>query len=868
MKKTIQKVLFILIAVSVFLFLKKETNSTQVYNDYKLKTSGAGEALDAWAFERSYPTGILSSENYLKAYKEEQSKINASVREGNNCWESLGPENIGGRILCLAFHPTDPNIIYAGSASAGLWKTTTMGQGRFAWEHVSVGFPVLGIGAILIDPNNPDVMYLGTGEVYHSFGVAEPGTTNRFTRGTYGLGILKTEDGGLTWSQSLSFTESDLVGVSDMEMSRQNPNEVYAATTLGTYQTTNGGQEWSLIHPMGPAIDIEIDPTDDNIIYVSQGNLNTGLNPSLSGLFKSTDKGINFFEMLDDGLIPAWSGNTKLSLLPGDPNTIYASVQVGWFNNGPTTPGGLFKSTDAGTNWNLVNNTNVPYWQGWYSHDIAIHPTITNEMMYIGIDAWKSTDGGNSIVQVSDASTWKFGKISVDEPEGDSTFIHADIHAVYYHPLDSEKIFFAGDGGVHMSPDRGQTFITLNGGLQTTQFYANFASSAQDSSFALGGTQDNSTYIYDGSPSWTRDIGGDGMSAAINPVNDSIVYASAQGLFLARSDDRGGLFNLISPPIATNEGTAFSAPYELAPSSPNIIYAGRQFLYRSGDKGDTWFPTSLNPVNGNNVIVNIAVSELTPLNIYIATSPNPFGDISSAKLLKSTNGGNDWIDISQSLPTRIIKDIAVDPDDDQIIYVVFSGFGTAHFAKSSDGGDNWELDASLPDVPTNTLFIDPLNSSHIYVGNDLGVYFSEDGGTSWEVFSHGLPDATLAMHLNYSKSNRKIRIATHGRGIYERDLIFKQSTSINEISEFDFNLEAFPNPAIDYIKFRFESKSSAKGKIEIINSIGQKVLSQPIDVYSGENVFPLSISSFTQGNYFATLTIDKVRKSIPFVKAK
>ena len=138
-----------------------------------------------------------------------------------------------------------------------------MGQGRYAWEHVPVGFPVLGIGAILIDPNNPNVMYLGTGEVYHSFGVTEPGTINRFTRGTYGLGILKTEDGGLNWTQVLKFDAENLVGVSDLEMSRQNQNEVYAATTLGTYQTKNGGQDWDLIHPVGPAIDIELDPTDD-----------------------------------------------------------------------------------------------------------------------------------------------------------------------------------------------------------------------------------------------------------------------------------------------------------------------------------------------------------------------------------------------------------------------------------------------------------------------------------------------------------------------------------------------------------------------------------------------------------------------------
>lgn len=869
MKKTILKISVILLMISVYFLTRSEEKplEAEIYNKYKLETSGAGEAMDAWAFERSYPDGILASEDYLNTYLTEKKKSTITERGGEDCWESLGPENIGGRILCLAFHPTDPNIIYAGSASGGLWKTTTMGIGRYAWEHVPVGFPVLGIGAILIDPNNPDVMYLGTGEVYQSFGVTEPGTTNRFTRGTYGIGVLKTEDGGLSWTQSLSFSEKNLVGVSDMEMSRQNPDEVYAATTLGTYQTLDGGQSWNLIHSLGPAIDVELDPNNDNIIYISRGNLNTGLNPFLSGLHKSTDKGGSFEELLDDGLLTAWSGNAKLSLLPDDPNTIYASIQVGWFNNGPTTPGGLFKSVDGGDNWTLVNNTNVPYWQGWYSHDIAIHPTVTNEMMYIGINAWKSTDGGNTITQVSDASTWQFGKISVEEPEGDATFIHADIHAVYYHPLDSDKIFFAGDGGVHMSDDRGSTFTTLNGGLQTTQFYANFATSAQDENLALGGTQDNSTYIYDGSASWTRDIGGDGMSAAINPENDSFVYASAQGLFLARSDDRGAIFNLISPPTATNEITAFSAPYELAPSSPNTVFAGRQFLYRSSDRGDTWFPTGPAPVDGGNVIIDIAISHTDVSNIYVATSPNPFGDISSAKLLRSENFGDSWTDLSQSLPNRIIKDIAIDPDDDEIVYVVFSGFGTAHMAKSVDGGENWQLINSLPDVPTNTIFIDPLKTNHIYVGNDLGVYFSEDAGISWELFSHGLPDATLAMNLSYSKANRKVRLASHGRGVYERDLVFDpESTSLEETIVSMANLEVYPNPVSDYINIKFESKSSFRGQVDIISSSGEKLKVRQVSAAIGENSIPIEVSDLPNGHYFAVLTLDGRIESIPFVK--
>lgn len=854
------------LTLAFVIFQKGTADVNEEFNHYKLTTSGAGEAMDAWAYERGYPDGKVPSDRFLQVFHNEKKRKTASTRDGEDCWESIGPENIGGRILCLAFHPTDPNTIYAGSASGGLWKTTTMGQGRNAWEHIPVGFPVLGIGAIVIDPNNPDVMYLGTGEVYTNLGLSEPGTINRLTRGSYGIGILKTEDGGVTWNQSLSFPQSELIGVSDMEMSTQNSNEVYAATTLGTYQTKDGGANWDLIHPVGPAIDIELDPTNDNVIYISQGNMNLGLNPNLCGLFKSTNKGESFTELLDDGLLDVWSGSGKLSLVPGSPNTIYASLQVGWFNNGATTPGGLYRSTDGGSNWTPINNTNVAFWQGWYSHDIAIHPSKSDELIHIGINAWKSVNGGNTLTQVSDASTWQFGKISVDEPEGDDTYIHADIHAVYYHPLDSDKIFFAGDGGVYMSPDGGATFVTLNGGLQTTQFYPNFATSPKDENFAIGGTQDNASYIYDGSPSWTRVLGGDGMSAAINFDNDNVVYASAQGLYLTRSFDRGNTFTFISPPTATNEITAFSAPYELSPADPDIIYAGRQFLYRSFDKGTTWFATSVSPLDGDNMIVNIALSATNTAKVYAATAPNPFSGISSAKLLKSDDAGVTWQNISSALPNRIIKDIAVDPEDDETLFVAFSGFGSAHLAYSEDGGTSWELINSLPDVPTNSVFIDPLRTDHIYVGNDLGVYFSKDRGETWEVFSHGLPEATLSMHLSYSKANRRIRVATHGRGVYERDLVYNEFTGTQDIELANTDAKAYPNPANQVVNLEFDAGVISSGRLSVISIKGERVVSKTVSLSKGKNSIPIDVNDLQNGQYVIQLEGKAISISTPFIK--
>ncbi len=833
----------------------------RLYQEYKLTHSGAAEAMDAWSFERTYPNEGIATSQLSKAFEQAKTDF-ASPRSAADGWENMGPENIGGRMLSMAFHPLDSNIIFAGSAGGGLWKTTTMGRGRYAWEHVPTGFPVIAVGDIAIDQNNPDIMYLGTGETYHNFGVAEPGIVNRFTRGTYGIGVLKSTDGGDTWSQVLAFDEPDLIGVADLEISPLNSNEIYAATNIGLYQSLNGGDSWDLILAVAPVIDLEIDPVDDAVLYVSTGNLNTNLNPALVGLYKSTNRGGNFTELLDDGLLPAWSGNAKLSISPLDHNVIYASIQVGWFNTAATTPAGIYRSDNAGINWQKIDSTNVAFWQGWYSHDIALHPSRAHEFIYVGLDAWKMTQ--DTLIKKSDWQKSTFGKVSVDSAEGPPDYVHADIHAVYYHPFIENKIFLATDGGIFTSNDAGETFVTISGGLRTTQFYPNFANSVRDSNFSIGGTQDNSSYIFDGTDSWSRIIGGDGMSASINPLDDNIIYGSAQGLFIVRSDNRGDSFKIISPPIAQNEITAFAGPYELAPSAPNMVYAGRQFLYRSDDHGDNWQPTGNLPVDGANVIINIAVSPLDPNKVMVTTSPNPFGGQPRPKILISENGGFNWTDISTSLPQRIVKDVAFDYYDDDIIYAVFSGFGSEHFGKSTDGGDSWVLNSDLPDVPTNTLVIDPLNTDHIYVGNDLGVYLSTDGGDSWENFSENMTDAVMIAHLSISPSNRKIRAASHGRGIFQRDLVYEISSSI-AAQESQSGISVFPNPVRDEFNIQLDEEISGSVTISVVQMNGHTVKNFGL-LHKDDVTNSFDMTDVAPGNYALIIDASERRTVIPLVK--
>nr|WP_321235983.1 T9SS type A sorting domain-containing protein [uncultured Psychroserpens sp.] len=860
MKSTTKiKLGLIILCAAIFALITLQLKPTihQNTNNKPIKTSGAGKSMDIWSLERSYPYETISVSKYLDAYEEK--RISHEQRSSLNVgqWESLGPQNIGGRTLCLAFHPTDPDIIFAGSASGGLWKTTTQGIGINAWEYIETGFPVLGVASIAIDPNDADTMYIGTGEVYGS-GFAQPGTELRLTRGTYGIGILKSVDAGNTWSHELVFNENELKGVSDIEINPSDTSIIFAATSDGVYRTTDSGGSWTLVFNQPNCIDIEIDPNNTNILYVSQGNFNTNLAPNLSGIFKSTNGGDSFTELLDPGLLTAWSGNAKLSIDPTNSNTIYASIQVGFFNTAATTPAGIYKSINGGTNWNRINNQNIAQFQGWYSHDIAINPNNASEIINVGVDAWKSTDTGANFIKKSDWTTWEFGVISVDTPEGGSNYIHGDIHAVYYHPLVANKVFFATDGGVFSSTDNGETFVTNNGGLQTTQFYANMASSTTDPNFIIAGAQDNATYIYRGLPSWERTLGGDGMSASIRPDNDQIVFGSAQGLNMFRSTDGGASFPAnVRPTLLANDYTTFSAPYEIAPSNNDIIYAGSTGIYRSIDNASSWTPVSFGPIDGSNAVTKIAVSPTNADIIYVSTAVIPLvGLTGTAKIMKSIDGGQTFTTLN-GLPDRIAKDIEFDPNNENIIYATFSGFGSNHVYKTIDGGNIWNaIDNGLPDLPTNTVLIDPFNSDHVYVGNDLGVYFSENGGNTWDDFSEGLPEAVMVYDLNLSPANNKVRIATHGHGIHQRDLA--SSLSVEPFDIVTSSFEVYPNPSnqSNALHIRIDSKKALDNiQLNFYNALGQKVhMIYEGGIHIGLNEISWVIDkNVSAGNYFISI---------------
>jgi len=333
---------FYLLSGYLFLLLSSCSHSSIDYNTTKhAPQSGASLALDAWSLNRSYPTTKISVKSFTKAFEYQQNIARSRNTSAN--WEAIGPKNIAGRTLALAFHPVDSNIIFLGSASGGLWKTTTAGLGENAWQKISIGFPVLAVSSIAISPEDSDVLYIGTGEMYNSE-ETRPGVVNRLTRGTYGFGIFKSIDGGTSWTKSLDWTYQEMRGVQDLIINPQNDQVLYAATSIGLMKSTNAGKDWAVIHDIPMAVDVELNPVDTNILYVSYGSLFQ----ENSGIYRSMNAGKSYSK-LRLGIPTTYSGKTMLSLDPNADKTIYASVAEAFESNG------LYRSSNHGDSWLKLN---------------------------------------------------------------------------------------------------------------------------------------------------------------------------------------------------------------------------------------------------------------------------------------------------------------------------------------------------------------------------------------------------------------------------------------------------------------------------------------------------------------------------------
>lgn len=791
--------------------------------------TGAKNSLTYISSARSYPEEDIPPIGFSRAFDELQIQKRKSTI--NPVWEAMGPENVGGRTLALAIHPEDPDVLFAGSASGGLWKSTSGGTGLNAWEYVRTGHPVLGVAAIDIDPNNPDVMYIGTGE---SYGSQEnyPGIGPiRTTRGSYGIGILKSEDGGTTWEKSLDWSIDQRRAVQKIQINPLRSETIWAATTVGIYRSQDGGISWKNIHSVPMATDIVINPVDTNIVVVAHGGMGTFNH----GIYRTTDGGDTFEKanLLIGGGPFQFLGKAVLAISPSNPDIILASIgnSNGDINGSEDdNKTWLMRSEDAGENWNLVFSDNEFYatFQGWYSHAIAIHPENPDVVWAAGqpFSLYKSTLGGAGLAQVNPTNA-----LNVVPGENEAVYPYligwADHHDIIYHPTMPDTIYFVNDGGIFKTTDGGVTIENCNSGYQIVQFYNGVSNSNSNPDLFLGGLQDNNSIIYEGNKNWRRAYSGDGSWTALNQENNQIAYLSAQfaqavGTFDLFTGETGPDFGLRpdfnSFPIQESN---FIAPFVLSPADNATIYMGGEKIYKTTNNGQTWTVTNDGFKLDGNAMSVMAASEQSAEVVYAASSPKAV----RPHVYKTSNGGDTWRQITQDLPDRFPTDMAVDPNNDAIAYITFGGFGTSHVYKTVDGGDSWQdIGIGLPDVPTWSVTVDPENRFHVFVGNELGVYQSLDGGQSWANINGNLPDAVFAMDLVISRSNRKLRLATHGNGAYEIDLAQLSSTDENGNIIEGFRLEQnYPNPFNPGTTIQYQVDASSEILLQVFDIQGRLV---------------------------------------------
>ncbi len=822
-------ILFSFIIVFCINYNRKPTDNKENSKENQREENESSGALESMQFIsqiRAFPDKDIPADKFYKAF--EYSKKNMKEIDAGDSptqWTSIGPNNVGGRSLCLAVSPADSGTIFAGSASGGLWKSTTGGLGASAWTYIPTGFPSSAVSSIAIDSTNPNTMYIGTGENY-GYQFSLNGLDVRVTRGMYGIGILKTTDGGNTWAKTLDWSYNNQRGVWRVIFNPKNHNVLYAATSEGVWKTNNAGASWFQVLNYNMAMDLKINPVDTTVLYVSIGDLSNNIPNANVGIYKTANSGATWTK-LTGGLPAFWSGKATLDIFKGNPNMVYASI-----GNDPSNQSnsylGLYVSTDAGNSWTLkYNNTSFMTNQGWYNNAFLVKGDDANTMVLGNLDLFKSVNGGTSFTHKSDWTQWINGATPPGQPESpSSSFVHADHHYYISNPREPNKLYCLSDGGVYRSNDFGETFYSCNGGYTTTQFYNGFSSSFQDSVFCVGGLQDNRSVFYQGTTAWYKTFVGDGFWCAVNSTNSNICYTEYSYGDINKSNNGGVSWNDIGAPGNGSESNyCFAAPFICCRSNPNIMYVGGLSIYKSSVGGGSWQGPYGSFAGAK--VMSLGCSSTSTDTVYCGTIPVSGG--ANATVWRTTDGIN-WTNIGGGvLPNAYPTDIHVNPNNSRDVYVTFGSFGVGHVFRTTNGGGAWtNITGNLPDVPAHSVAIDPLYTQNIYIGNDLGVYVSTNNGTTWWAYNTGMPYA-LVFGLSIVYPDRHIRAVTYGNGVYERSLIQTPVgiTPINGEVPKSFSLsQNYPNPFNPTTKIKFDIPFSGKGgfiQLKIYDILGKEV---------------------------------------------
>jgi len=618
------------------------------------------------------------------------------------------------------------------------------------------------IGRIIVDPANSQRVFLAAVGSYFS-----PNPER---------GIYKSEDGGQTWSQSLFI--SDSTGGIDMVIDPVNPNRLMAAMwervrrpnssqlygpTSGIYRSYNSGTDWE---------------------YLGAAN---GLpNPAATNV-----------------------GRIGLTISQSNPDILYAIYADG------SNYLGLYKTANFGTSWtdadpdHEIDNGTGGF--SWYFGQVRVHPTNPNIVYTLDVAFMRSIDGG---------ANWPI-IYGYSSPIPD---LHVDHHALAFHPANPNYLLEGNDGGINISNDGGINW-TKTAELPVTQFYE-IGLDRNNPQRLYGGTQDNGTLrtLTGALNDWDRIYGGDGFYVIVDHTNSNIIYAESQYGNLGKSTNGGTYW--IGATNGIYGSTNWSTPVIMDPNNNQVLYYGAEQVFRSTNGSSSWTVISpdLTPISYARLgtITTIAVAPTNSNVIWAGTD--------DGHVWVTTDYGTNWIDRTTGLPNRWVTRVLADPTDENIAYVTFSGLKwydpQPHVFRTTNQGQNWnDISSNLPDAPINAIAVDPQRPNILFVGTDLGAYFSINTGQSWQYLSSALPLVSVYDMKVHDTANY-LAIGTHARSMYKLNLslITGVETDQNQSLTQTFQLKQnYPNPFNPTTTIPYTIGQQSRVKLTIYNALGQEV---------------------------------------------
>lgn len=769
-----------------------------------------------FGYQRAYPYHKIKHDAYLDGLQQ-ASELHTQTRDNRDYnWELAGPINVGGRITDLATHSASPSVWYVGAASGGIYKTTDEGLN---WENIFTEAAVISIGDIAIDPGNESIIYAGTGEA------------NSSSQSFVGNGIYKSVNAGDSW-QHIGLENSAYIG--RIIVDHSNSERIFAVATgtlfspneeRGIYRSDDGGLTWDrklFVTDSTAAIDLVQHPTNSTILYASMWERMRGREYRRSGgyssgIYKTIDGGDNWFELTNDLPNHEGVGRIGLAIAKSNPEVLYA-----FYDQQPVGSYsflGIFKTTDGGLNWSQTNDNNIGDMNssfGWYFGQIRVDPSDENIVYALGVALCRTENGGE---------TWQ-----IIADYGNMDEIHVDHHAMIIDEV-TGRIIEGNDGGLYTSDDYGNNWDKIDN-IPLTQFYA-IEMDFLNPERIYGGTQDNSTIrtLTGALDDWQIILGGDGFYCKVDHTNSDIIFAESQWGNLYRSTNGGNWFDYIAGQMEYDRKN-WSSPLAMHPIDPAILYFGTYRVWKTTNSGDYWQDVSNDLTDGDtgtsyHTVSTIAINQNFP-NVVIAGTDDGNVHVSS-------NDGATWTNVTDGLPDRWITRVAGDPFDMNTIYVTVSGFRWdepyPHVYKSTDLGQNWnEISSNLPQIPINCIALDPQIPDRIFVGSDVGVFITENGGDEWQSLSDGIPNVPVIDMLIHNPT-RTLLLGTYGCSAYTMDMDDLNTSVEENVVEVGIkSLQNYPNPFNPETTISFNIQNSvSKAEIEIFNIKGQVVKTYQID---------------------------------------